>query len=204
MIDNKDLDRAKNRKRDELIYEKAYIELENGKINKGVWAKSMIESKGDKELLKSLYLKNRIQSIKDELLLNNYNNQNIIIFDYYNYLKNKEIEILIIQFIKKNIWYFRIALIAYIRYNKQINLKAHDLEIEKHILLNDLKYVFPIYLKGPPKNAYEKFYYGPYMEKYFYDLMINSLNNRIAGEVLSSLEGSSLLYLWGVKINKIH
>jgi hypothetical protein len=50
---------------DELLYEFVLSEMENGVVAKGLWGKALANSGGDNANAKSIYMKYRVQSIKD-------------------------------------------------------------------------------------------------------------------------------------------
>ncbi len=54
-----------NRTNDELLYEYVLEEMETGIIIKGLWGKSLANSNGNNAGAKSIYMKYRVQSIKD-------------------------------------------------------------------------------------------------------------------------------------------
>ena len=54
---------------EEQLYEQVVIELSEGKQRQGLWAKAIADSEGSEEKAKSLYIRYRVQSIKDELSL---------------------------------------------------------------------------------------------------------------------------------------
>jgi len=54
-----------NRADDELLYEYVLNEMESGIIIKGLWGKSLANSDGNEANAKSIYMKYRVQSIKD-------------------------------------------------------------------------------------------------------------------------------------------
>ena len=54
-----------NRADDELLYEYVLNEMESGVIIKGLWGKSLANSNGNEDNAKSIYMKYRVQSIKD-------------------------------------------------------------------------------------------------------------------------------------------
>lgn len=54
-----------NRANDELLYEYVLDEVENGVLVKGLWGKALANSNGDDANAKSIYMKYRVQSIKD-------------------------------------------------------------------------------------------------------------------------------------------
>ncbi|SOB75805.1 hypothetical protein SAMN04488490_1445 [Marinobacter sp. LV10R510-11A] len=51
---------------EEQLYEQVVMELSQGQRRDGLWAKAMANSDGSEEKAKSLYIKYRVQSIKDE------------------------------------------------------------------------------------------------------------------------------------------
>ena len=57
----------KSRLEEELMYRHAFRELNAGIIREGLYAKALVNSPGDEEQIKSLYIEYRVQSIKDEL-----------------------------------------------------------------------------------------------------------------------------------------
>jgi len=54
-----------NRADDELLYEYVLNEMESGAIIKGLWGKAIANSNGNEANAKSIYMKYRVQSIKD-------------------------------------------------------------------------------------------------------------------------------------------
>ena len=54
-----------NRADDELLYEFVITEMESGVLSKGLWGKALADSNGDDAKAKSIYMKHRVQSIKD-------------------------------------------------------------------------------------------------------------------------------------------
>jgi hypothetical protein len=60
---------AASRILDEQYYIVVHNELENGIKRKGIWAKALADSGGSDNKAKSLYIRYRVQSIKDELEL---------------------------------------------------------------------------------------------------------------------------------------
>ena len=54
-----------NRVDDELLYEYVLTEIENNILVKGLWGKALANSNGNNENAKSIYIKYRVQSIKD-------------------------------------------------------------------------------------------------------------------------------------------
>lgn len=60
---------ATNRLFEEKLYEQVLIEMDNGNIRAGLWAKSLANGAGNEEKAKGLYIKYRVQSIRDELIV---------------------------------------------------------------------------------------------------------------------------------------
>ena len=58
---------AESRQDEELMYEYISDEMDSGIIRKGLYAKAKANSKGDEKEANSLYLKYRLQSLKDSL-----------------------------------------------------------------------------------------------------------------------------------------
>lgn len=54
-----------SRTRDEVLYEFVLDEIEKNEVSKGLWAKAVATANGDNKKVDSLYLKYRVQSIKD-------------------------------------------------------------------------------------------------------------------------------------------
>ena len=52
---------------EEQLYEQVVNELSNGQKRNGLWAKALANSDGAEEKAKALYIKYRVQSIKDEI-----------------------------------------------------------------------------------------------------------------------------------------
>lgn len=65
-INNK-LKGAEGRIREEIIYAAVMKEIKSGSKREGLWAKALSESEGNKAKAESLYIKYRVQSIEDEL-----------------------------------------------------------------------------------------------------------------------------------------
>lgn len=61
--------RAYKRLLDEKLFEYALQEFENGEMRDGLWAKALYQSSGDENKASALYLKLRVQSLKDEHLI---------------------------------------------------------------------------------------------------------------------------------------
>jgi len=64
------LNQAQQRQDEERLLEQVVGELERGFRKDGVWAKALIFADGDEDRAKANYLKLRVQSLKDEALLN--------------------------------------------------------------------------------------------------------------------------------------
>ena len=58
---------ADSRLEEELMYKHVIREMDSGLIRDGLYAKALSNSPGDEDKAKSLYIKYRVQSIKDEL-----------------------------------------------------------------------------------------------------------------------------------------
>jgi len=54
-----------NRADDELLYEFVLNEIENGVVSRGLWGKALANSSGNDANAKSIYMRYRVQSIKD-------------------------------------------------------------------------------------------------------------------------------------------
>ena len=61
------LDSPASRLSDDELFEKAYDELQNNELIKGVWARALSNSDGNEKKAEALYLKLRVQQIKDEM-----------------------------------------------------------------------------------------------------------------------------------------
>lgn len=57
---------AANRLIEEELYEQALTELDSGQLRGGLWAKAQANSSGDEQKVRGLYLKYRVQAMKDE------------------------------------------------------------------------------------------------------------------------------------------
>ena len=64
-----DLEKAKERKIEEYYFNLVAEELEKGIKHNPTWAKAISESKGDSEIAKSCYINYRVQSLKDDAIL---------------------------------------------------------------------------------------------------------------------------------------
>lgn len=49
------------------LYEKAVVELETDILDKGSWGKALVEANGDEVIAKGLYIKHRVQILKDHI-----------------------------------------------------------------------------------------------------------------------------------------
>jgi hypothetical protein len=54
---------------DDKLYEIAMEEIENNSVQKGLYARAFSQSEGDKDKTDALYIKFRVQSLQDELML---------------------------------------------------------------------------------------------------------------------------------------
>ena len=63
---------ADSRLEEELIYKHILEEMDSGVIRDGLYAKAMANSNGDESKAKSLYMKYRLQSVKDAMGGNSY------------------------------------------------------------------------------------------------------------------------------------
>ena len=63
---------ADSRFEEELIYKHIIEEMDSGVIRDGLYAKAMANSNGDESKAKSLYMKYRLQSVKDAMGGNSY------------------------------------------------------------------------------------------------------------------------------------
>jgi len=57
------------RKFEEELYERVTNEISEGYKRDGLWTKALVDASGDQEKAKPLYIKYRIQSLKDELII---------------------------------------------------------------------------------------------------------------------------------------
>ena len=67
-----DANQANSRLEEELIYKHIMDEMESGVIREGLFAKAIANSNGDEIQAKSLYMKYRLQSVKDAMDGNSY------------------------------------------------------------------------------------------------------------------------------------
>jgi len=56
----------KDRVLEEAMYEQAADELSRGEVRNGLWVKALTESNGNESLAAGVYIKYRVQSLKDE------------------------------------------------------------------------------------------------------------------------------------------
>ena len=63
---------AESRLEEELIYKHILEEMDSGVIREGLYAKALANSNGDEAKAKSLYMKYRLQSVKDAMGGNSY------------------------------------------------------------------------------------------------------------------------------------
>ena len=57
---------AATRLSEELLFEQAMKELDEGLVRPGIWGKALVSSDGDEQRAKALYLKYRVQAMLDE------------------------------------------------------------------------------------------------------------------------------------------
>mgnify|MGYP001197772023 FL=1 len=70
-------DESINRLAEEQLYVKVSEELSTGRTREGIWFKALAESEGDITKAKALYVKYRVQSLKDELVIEQQVQKNI-------------------------------------------------------------------------------------------------------------------------------
>ena len=63
---------ARSRKLEESLYERVMYELTKGELNPGLWTKALAEAEMDELKAQGIYLKLRVQSLKDEKLVNSH------------------------------------------------------------------------------------------------------------------------------------
>lgn len=61
--------RATARLFEEKLFEVAMVEVESGQRRQGLWSKAISESDGNSDRAESIYLKLRVRSLKDEILI---------------------------------------------------------------------------------------------------------------------------------------
>ena len=69
MADDSDVSQAFDRLNEEAVFAEVYKEVEAGDIREGLWAQALVKSDGDSTKAKIEYMKLRVQSLKDELIL---------------------------------------------------------------------------------------------------------------------------------------
>ena len=69
MADDSDVSQAFDRLNEETVFAEVYREVEAGNIREGLWAQALVKSDGDSTKAKIEYMKLRVQSLKDELIL---------------------------------------------------------------------------------------------------------------------------------------
>ena len=57
---------AADRLLEEQIYEAVALEISQGKVKPGLWAKALSQTNGNEKLTQSVYIKLRVQNIRDE------------------------------------------------------------------------------------------------------------------------------------------
>jgi hypothetical protein len=67
MFRKKNPNDAKYRLEEEKLYGIAYSEIAQNEVKHGVWAKALVQAKGDESRAKAIYIELRIQSILDEI-----------------------------------------------------------------------------------------------------------------------------------------
>ena len=66
IFDKLKLDNPSERLTENELFEQAYNEVENDELNTGLWARALSDSDGEEKKAKALYLKLRVQHLKDE------------------------------------------------------------------------------------------------------------------------------------------
>ena len=69
MADDSDVSQAFDRLNEEAVFAEVYREVEDGNIREGLWAQALVKTGGDSAKAKIEYMKLRVQSMKDELIL---------------------------------------------------------------------------------------------------------------------------------------
>jgi len=72
---NNKLKGLKGRKREEIFYEIVLTEIEKGYKKKGLLAKALADCDGDQSKVESIYIKLRVQSLKDDIAIKAENEQ---------------------------------------------------------------------------------------------------------------------------------
>lgn len=67
MFRKKNPNEAKQRLQEEELYGIAYAEIANNEMKHGVWAKALVQAKGDDAKARAIYIELRLQSILDEM-----------------------------------------------------------------------------------------------------------------------------------------
>ncbi|RKR70980.1 hypothetical protein [Marinobacter nauticus] len=60
---------ARARAIEEKLYAEALAELNRGELRNGLWAKAISQSEGDKDKAQAIYLRLRVQCMKDETVI---------------------------------------------------------------------------------------------------------------------------------------
>ena len=139
----------------------------------------------------------------------------LILFDATRYYKEIEVENALIYFINKNIWYY-LNILVYMVINNKFNMKTIDLDLLDIIIQNDLNYEYPrsFYRKrgnGMPNinKDYDKeikiknetyICCSPPIDSNFNKKIIDNINNRILGEILTYYVDTSIGEIIGIKI----
>jgi len=58
---------------EERLYEIALDELEAGEVRKGLYARALVEANGDKDKVSAIYLKIRVESLKEDIKIDQAN-----------------------------------------------------------------------------------------------------------------------------------
>ncbi|MCA0914603.1 hypothetical protein [Marinobacter nauticus] len=69
MFKNLRLGSAQARAIEERLFAEALEELSRGELRNGLWAKAISESEGDKDKAQAIYLRLRVQAMKDETVI---------------------------------------------------------------------------------------------------------------------------------------
>ena len=62
-------ERPIDRLAEEQLYEAVALEIKNHELREGLWARALAEAKGDQDQAKGVYIKLRVQSLKDEFVV---------------------------------------------------------------------------------------------------------------------------------------
>ena len=89
MFDNIRQKIISNRADDEMLYEFVLDEIERGTVIKGLWGKAQADSGGDTANAESIYLKYRVQSIKDAFTMSKIAYKGYTRSELYTYINDK-------------------------------------------------------------------------------------------------------------------